>query len=68
MTEQLSRTFVTPLEREDIEAISFAPYRIPKQIEKIVERIAIYPGKLPPAPIPASPRSGSQPLPPSCSW
>ncbi|OYU98343.1 MAG: phosphate transport regulator, partial [Verrucomicrobiales bacterium VVV1] len=48
MTEQLSRTFVTPLEREDIEALSFALYRIPKQIEKIVERIAIYPGKLPP--------------------
>lgn len=48
MTEQLSRTFVTPLEREDIEALSFALYRIPKQIEKIVERIAIYPGKLQP--------------------
>ncbi len=48
MTEQLSRTFVTPLEREDIEALSFALYRIPKQIEKIVERISIYPGKLPP--------------------
>ena len=46
MTEQLSRTFVTPLEREDIEALSFALYRIPKQIEKIVERIAIYPGKV----------------------
>ncbi len=47
MTEELGRTFVTPLEREDIEALSFALYRIPKQVEKIVERIEIYPGKLP---------------------
>jgi hypothetical protein len=30
MTEELSKTFVTPLEREDIEALSFALYRIPK--------------------------------------
>ena len=43
MTEQLSRTFVTPLEREDIEALSFALYRIPKSVEKIVERLSIYP-------------------------
>ena len=49
MTEALSRTFVTPLEREDIEALSFALYRIPKQVEKIVERISIYPGKVPQA-------------------
>jgi uncharacterized protein Yka (UPF0111/DUF47 family) len=47
MTEALSRTFVTPLEREDIEALSFALYRIPKQVEKIVERISIYPGRVP---------------------
>ncbi|MBP6507139.1 MAG: DUF47 family protein [Opitutaceae bacterium] len=47
MTEALSRTFVTPLEREDIEALSFALYRIPKAIEKIVERLSIYPGKVP---------------------
>src|SRR5690606_12068960 len=32
MTEELSKTFVTPLEREDIEALSFALYRIPKQV------------------------------------
>jgi uncharacterized protein Yka (UPF0111/DUF47 family) len=49
MTEQLGRTFVTPLEREDIEALSFALYRIPKQVEKIVERIEIFPGKMPAA-------------------
>ncbi len=47
MTEALSRTFVTPLDREDIEALSFALYRIPKQVEKIVERISIYPGRVP---------------------
>jgi uncharacterized protein Yka (UPF0111/DUF47 family) len=47
MTEELSKTFVTPLEREDIEALSFALYRIPKQVEKVVERLSIYPGKIP---------------------
>ena len=47
MTEALSKTFVTPLEREDIEALSFALYRIPKAVEKIVERFSIYPGKIP---------------------
>jgi uncharacterized protein Yka (UPF0111/DUF47 family) len=49
MTEELSKTFVTPLEREDIEALSFALYRIPKQVEKIVERLSIYPGTVPQA-------------------
>ena len=47
MTEELSRTFVTPLDREDLEALSVALYRIPKQVEKIVERLAIYPGRVP---------------------
>jgi uncharacterized protein Yka (UPF0111/DUF47 family) len=47
MTEELSKTFVTPLEREDIEELSFALYRIPKQVEKIVERLSIYPGRIP---------------------
>ncbi len=49
MTEELSKTFVTPLEREDIEALSFALYRIPKIVEKIVERLSIYPGRVPTA-------------------
>jgi uncharacterized protein Yka (UPF0111/DUF47 family) len=40
---------VTPLEREDIEALAFALYRIPKMVEKIVERLAIYPGPIPQA-------------------
>ena len=47
MTEALSRTFVTPIDREDIEALSSALYRIPKQVEKIVERLSIYPGRVP---------------------
>jgi len=49
ITEELCRTFVTPLEREDIEALAFALYRIPKMVEKIVERLAIYPGPVPQA-------------------
>jgi uncharacterized protein Yka (UPF0111/DUF47 family) len=47
ITEELCRTFVTPLEREDIEALSSALYRIPKTIEKLVERLSIYPGRVP---------------------
>ncbi|HVW19665.1 MAG TPA: DUF47 domain-containing protein [Opitutaceae bacterium] len=47
MTEALGRTFVTPLDREDIESLSFALYRIPKQIEKLVERLSIFPGRPP---------------------
>ncbi len=38
LTEQLCRTFVTPLEREDIEALSHALYKIPKTSEKFGER------------------------------
>jgi hypothetical protein len=47
MNEELSKTFITPLDREDLEALSVALYRIPKQVEKIVERLAIYPGRVP---------------------
>lgn len=47
ITEELCKTFVTPLEREDIEALSHALYRIPKTAEKLVERLSIYPGRLP---------------------
>ncbi|HSI08599.1 MAG: DUF47 domain-containing protein [Rariglobus sp.] len=47
ITEELCKTFVTPLEREDIEALSNALYRIPKIVEKIVERLSIYPGRVP---------------------
>lgn len=43
ITNQLCRTFVTPLEREDIEALSSALSRVPKTMEKIVERLLICP-------------------------
>jgi uncharacterized protein Yka (UPF0111/DUF47 family) len=47
ITEELCKTFVTPLEREDIEELSLALYRIPKTVEKLVERLSIYPGRVP---------------------
>ena len=47
ITEELCKTFVTPLEREDIEALSYALYRIPKTVEKIVERLTICPARVP---------------------
>lgn len=39
--EALCRTFVTELEREDIEALATALYKIPKTVEKIAERVMI---------------------------
>jgi uncharacterized protein Yka (UPF0111/DUF47 family) len=47
LTEQLSKTFVTPLEREDIQALASALYKIPKTVEKIGERMLICPQDLP---------------------
>ena len=41
ITEALCTSFVTALEREDIEALSNALYRIPKTVEKIGERITV---------------------------
>lgn len=43
ITEELCRNFVTPLEREDIEALSSALYKITKNVEKIGERLTIAP-------------------------
>src|SRR5206468_4065295 len=43
ISEAVATTFVTALEREDIEALSFALYRIPKTIEKIAERVLLAP-------------------------
>ena len=43
ITTQLCRTFVTPLEREDIESLSSALYRISKNVEKIGEHLLIAP-------------------------
>ena len=41
--EALTQTFVTPLEREDIEALSIALYKIPKTLEKFCERLLLSP-------------------------
>jgi uncharacterized protein len=45
ITEETSRslcqTFVTPIEREDIEALSHSLYKIPKTIEKFGERLLL---------------------------
>ncbi len=46
ISEALCTTFVTALEREDIEALSVALYKIPKTIEKIGERILLAPQML----------------------
>lgn len=43
VTEALTKVFVTPIEREDIEALSAALYKITKNCEKIGDRIAICP-------------------------
>ena len=46
LTEELSKTFITPLEGEDIQALASALYKIPKTVEKIGERILICPEDL----------------------
>lgn len=43
ITQALFATFATPLEREDIEAISEALYKLSKSTEKIAERLLIGP-------------------------
>src|SRR3954464_15633640 len=43
LSEHLCKTFVTPLEREDIEALSNALYKIPKTVEKFGERLLLAP-------------------------
>src|SRR5437899_11557242 len=46
LTEELCKTFITPLEREDIQALSSALYKISKTVEKIGERMLICPEDL----------------------
>ena len=43
ITEALCKVFMTPIEREDIEALSSALYKISKNVEKIGERLTISP-------------------------
>lgn len=45
ITHELCQSFITPIEREDIEALSNKLYRIPKGVEKIAERISICPAQ-----------------------
>jgi uncharacterized protein Yka (UPF0111/DUF47 family) len=40
--EYLCKTFVTPIEREDIESLSDALYKIPKMLEKFSERFILF--------------------------
>ena len=47
ITRELCRTFVTPLEREDIEALSNSLSKIPKTVQKIGERLLICPRSIP---------------------
>jgi uncharacterized protein len=42
----LVNTFVTAIEREDIEALSAALYKIPKTVEKFAERYAMFAAQL----------------------
>jgi uncharacterized protein Yka (UPF0111/DUF47 family) len=41
LTEELLTTFLTPFERQDVEALSEALYKIPKTAEKFAERYVI---------------------------
>jgi len=43
LSEHLCKTFVTPLEREDIESLSNSLYKIPKTVEKFGERLLLAP-------------------------
>src|SRR5256714_14249682 len=47
LAEELTKTFITPLEPEDIQALAASLYKIPKTVEKIGERMVICPQDLP---------------------
>jgi hypothetical protein len=46
ISEELVKTFITGLEREDIETLSYSMYRICKSIEKFAERFNLAPQRL----------------------
>ncbi|AND67463.1 pit accessory protein [Dyella thiooxydans] len=46
ISEELVNTFVTALDREDIEALNAALYKIPKTVEKFAERYAVVADRL----------------------
>ncbi|WP_147651656.1 DUF47 domain-containing protein [Vulcaniibacterium gelatinicum] len=41
ISQALVDSFITPIEREDIEALASALYRIPKQVERFADRYAL---------------------------
>ncbi|QSX77199.1 DUF47 domain-containing protein [Agrilutibacter solisilvae] len=41
ISRELVNSFITPIEREDIEALGSALYKIPKQVEKFADRYAM---------------------------
>ena len=43
INEALVSSFVTALEREDVEVLSGVLYKIPKTVEKFVERLSLFP-------------------------
>jgi len=46
ISQELVNTFVTALEREDIEALAGALYKIPKTVEKFAERYVLFSDRL----------------------
>ena len=42
MTDELCRSFITPFDREDIQSFAHHLYRIPKTIEKAVQRMDLH--------------------------
>lgn len=42
MTQQLCRSFITPFDREDIQDFTEDLYKIPKTIEKVMDRIELH--------------------------
>lgn len=41
ISQELVNSFITPIEREDIEALASALYKIPKQVEKFADRYSL---------------------------
>ena len=41
ISHELVNSFITPIEREDIEALGSSLYKIPKQVEKFADRYAL---------------------------
>ena len=41
ISQALVDSFITPIEREDIEALGSALYKIPKQVEKFADRYSL---------------------------